>query len=58
MLSKEETEAFDVKALDELNVKVDCVIVWLAHDAFREIALDNLKEMMNDKPVLIAVRGG
>jgi len=45
-----------VKALDAFNVKVDCIIVAVAHDEFREIALDDLKEMMNDKPMLVDVR--
>jgi UDP-N-acetyl-D-galactosamine dehydrogenase len=34
LLSKEEIDAFGVKALDELNVKVDGVIVAVAHDVF------------------------
>ena len=57
LLSKKEIEGFGVKALDELNVKADCVIVAVAHNAFREIALGYLKKMMNSNPVLIDVRG-
>jgi len=57
LLSKEEIEGFSVKALDDLNIKVDCVIVAVAHDELREIALDDLKKMTNDEPVLIDVRG-
>ena len=57
LLSKKEIEGFGVKALDELNVKADCVIVAVAHNAFREIALGDLKEMMNGNPVLVDVRG-
>jgi UDP-N-acetyl-D-mannosaminuronate dehydrogenase len=34
-LSKEEIEGFGVKALDSLNVKMDCVIVAVAHDEFK-----------------------
>jgi UDPglucose 6-dehydrogenase/UDP-N-acetyl-D-galactosamine dehydrogenase len=34
LLSKEELEAFGVKALDNLDVKMDCVIVAVAHDEF------------------------
>jgi len=36
---------------------VDCVIVAVAHNAFREIALGDLKEMVNGNPVLVDVRG-
>jgi hypothetical protein len=29
----------------------------VAHDAFREITLENLKTIMNNEPILIDVRG-
>ena len=35
LLSKEEIEAFGVKALDDFNVIMDCVIVAVAHDEFK-----------------------
>ena len=57
LLSKEEIEAFGVKSSANLCVKVDCVIVAVAHDEFKEIALDDLKKTMNDEPALIDVRG-
>jgi UDP-N-acetyl-D-galactosamine dehydrogenase len=46
-----------VRALDNLNVKVDCVIVAVAHDEFRKMKLEDVKKFMNDKPVIIDVRG-
>jgi UDP-N-acetyl-D-galactosamine dehydrogenase len=57
LLSKEEIKGLGMKALDNLNVKVDCVIVAVAHDEFRRMKLEDLKRMMNNKPVLIDVRG-
>jgi len=63
LLSREEIEAFDVKALDELEVKVDCVIVAVAHDEFKNKSFLSTgsffrkKVLLNDKPVLIDVRG-
>ena len=57
LLSKEKIEAFNVKALDELEVKVDCVIVAVAHDEFRRMRLKDIAKFMNDKPVLIDVHG-
>ena len=57
LLTKEGIEGFGVKALNELNVKVDCVIVAVAHDEFKQMNLEDLTGMMNDKPVLIDVRG-
>jgi len=35
LLSKEEIKGFGVKALDNLDVKIDCVIVAVAHDEFK-----------------------
>ena len=57
LLSKEGVEVFGVKALNKLNIKVDCVIVAVAHDAFRKMKLEDVKKFMNDKPVIIDVRG-
>ena len=57
LLSRKEIEGFGVKAFDESNVKVDCVIVAVAHDEFKKINLKDMKELMNNAPVLIDVRG-
>jgi UDP-N-acetyl-D-mannosaminuronate dehydrogenase len=59
LLSKEEIEGFGVKALDNLDVKLkmDGVIVAVAHDEFKKIKLKDMKELMNNAPVLIDVRG-
>jgi len=45
--------------LDNLDVKIkmDGVIVAVAHDEFKKMGLEDVKIMMNDKPVLIDVRG-
>lgn len=57
LLSRDEIEDFDVCALDDLNVKVDCVIVTVAHNMFKKMKLEDLTRMMNDNPVLVDVRG-
>ena len=57
LLSKEEIEAFGVNALDDFNVIMDCVIVAVAHDEFKKMKLDDIRKFMNDKPVLVDVRG-
>ena len=56
LLSKEEIKSFGVIALGNLKVKVDCVIITVAHDAFQKMGLDELRMMMNEKPVLVDVR--
>ena len=57
LLSKEEIEAFSVKALNESNVKVDCVIVAVAHSEIKKMKLEDLTKTMNNKPVLVDTRG-
>ena len=57
LLSRDEIEEFGVKALDNLDVKVNCVIVAVAHEGFKKINLKDMKELMNNAPVLIDVRG-
>ena len=36
---------------------MDCVIVAVAHDEFKKLKLDDIRKFMNDKPVLVDVRG-
>ena len=57
LLGKEEIEAFGVKSSANLDVKMDCVIVAVAHEEFKKIKLDEIKKCMNDKPVIVDVRG-
>jgi UDP-N-acetyl-D-glucosamine/UDP-N-acetyl-D-galactosamine dehydrogenase len=58
MLRHEDIDTFGVKPLDNLtDVKVDCVIMTVVHDSFRNISLNKLGKIMNNNPVLIDVRG-
>ena len=57
LLRKEDIAEFGMEALDGLSVKVDAVIITVAHDEFKKIDLEDIKKFMNDKPVLIDVRG-
>ena len=57
LLSKEEIEAFGVKALDEFNVIMDCVIVAVAHEEFKKMRLEDVSKFMNNKPIIVDVRG-
>ena len=50
-------EAFGVKSSANLDVKMDCVIVAVAHDEFKKMDLTDIKRFMNDKQVLVDVRG-
>ena len=45
-----------MKALDDFNVIMDCVIVAVAHDEFKKMKLDDIRKFMNDKPVIVDVR--
>ena len=48
-----------MKVLDNLDVKIkmDGVIVAVAHDEFKKMGLEDIGKFMNDKPVLVDVRG-
>jgi len=39
------------------RVKTDCVILAVAHSAFRRLSVADLKAVQNDNPILIDVRG-
>jgi len=45
-----------VNATSPTNL-IDCVILTVVHDAFKEVTLDKLKRIMNANPILIDVRG-
>jgi len=59
LLTKEEIESFGIQAVDTFNgIKVDCFIVAVMHDEFKEISTDQFKTASMDKqPILIDVRG-
>ena len=59
LLSKEEIEGFGVNAFDILDVKIkmDAVIVAVAHDEFKKMGLEDIGKFMNTKPVLVDARG-
>jgi len=52
---------FNIKLLNNLEevkkVKMDCIILAVAHSSFRRLSLADLKEMQNNNPILIDVRG-
>jgi len=39
------------------NVIIDCVIVAVAHDEFKKIGLEDVSKFMNNKPIIVDVRG-
>ncbi|HDN58411.1 MAG TPA: nucleotide sugar dehydrogenase, partial [Candidatus Marinimicrobia bacterium] len=59
LLSDAMIEGFGVKALDDQDGKVACVIVTVAHDEFREMGLSDMARFMamDEAPVLVDVRG-
>jgi UDP-N-acetyl-D-galactosamine dehydrogenase len=52
-------KGFGVKALDDQDGMVDCVIVTVAHDEFRAMGLSDMERfmVMDEAPVLVDVRG-
>lgn len=58
LLSREDIESFGITAVDSYNIEsVDCVIVSVVHDEFKQISLSDLKNSMKESPILIDVRG-
>jgi UDP-N-acetyl-D-galactosamine dehydrogenase len=50
---------FGIEAIADIKnaSNIDCIILAVAHDAFKEITLRELKEIMNESPILVDVRG-
>ncbi|CAD6494328.1 MAG: hypothetical protein CHKLHMKO_00702 [Candidatus Argoarchaeum ethanivorans] len=58
LLGRKEIEAFGIDAAEDIKrMDTDCIIVTVAHDAFKDISLSALKGVMNIDPILIDVRG-
>jgi UDP-N-acetyl-D-galactosamine dehydrogenase len=57
LLPDEVIERFGAKPLPRLDMKVDAVIIAVAHSPFRKMPVEKIRELMNDHPVLIDVRG-
>ncbi len=51
-------DEFGIKVVSDFEeIKVDGVILTVAHEAFHVLSLADFKEMQNDNPILIDVRG-
>ena len=48
---------FGARPLPKLDKKMDAVIIAVAHAAFRDMAVEDIRRLMNEHPVLIDVRG-
>ena len=59
LLTKEQIESYEIKIASLKNVvtKFDCIIITVAHNEFKKINLEYFKQIMNDIPILIDVRG-
>jgi len=56
LLTPREIEQFGVKPVDGLSIKTDCIIFTVAHEQFKALTLDVLKNASKEKPVLIDIR--
>jgi UDP-N-acetyl-D-galactosamine dehydrogenase len=57
LLSEKDILDFGIKNFDKSAVKIDCVIFTVAHEPFKQMKLDTIKDFMKETPVLIDVRG-
>jgi len=56
-LSEKDIVDFGLKIFDKSTVKVDCVIFTVAHEPFKRMGFENIKDFMKESPILIDVRG-
>jgi len=57
LLPDEAIERFGAKPLPRLDIKVDAVIITVAHSQFKGMSIEKIRGLMIDRPVLIDVRG-
>lgn len=57
LLSDREIEGFGAKPRGLEGPKVDCIVITVGHDAFLKLSPEDLKERMNQDPVLVDIRG-
>jgi len=50
-------QKFGATPLPKLDKKVDAIIISVAHDAFRSMDINRIRNLMNAHPVLVDVRG-
>ena len=50
-------EHFGARPLPRMDKKMDAVIIAVAHSKFRKMTVKKIRALMNDKPVLVDVRG-
>jgi UDP-N-acetyl-D-mannosaminuronate dehydrogenase len=48
---------FGAIPLSKLDKKMDAVIIAVAHAPFKKMSVADIRRFMNDKPVLVDVRG-
>ena len=57
LLSDSVIRHFGAKPLPKLDKKMDAVIIAVAHAPFKMMTVQEIRSLMNDKPVLVDVRG-
>ena len=57
LLSDAVIRHFGAKPLSKLDTKMDAVIIAVAHAPFKKMSVKEIRALMNDKPVLVDVRG-
>jgi UDPglucose 6-dehydrogenase/UDP-N-acetyl-D-galactosamine dehydrogenase len=56
-ISQKQIKNFGIIPVKKLNENIyNCIIITLKHDIFKKISLDDLKKIMDNKPVLIDLK--
>ncbi len=58
-IAKDPEQAFGIKFIKDLDKapKIDCIIMAVTHDIFKELTLERFEYIMNPNPTLIDLRG-
>jgi len=57
LLSDEDIRKFGIEPIRHLDQKVDCIVVTVPHDAFKEISYNELSEICNGTTVIVDLKG-
>jgi len=57
LLSDAVIKHFGARPLPKLDKKMDAVIITVAHKKFKDMSLEQIRGLMNSKPILVDVRG-
>lgn len=56
-VEKETLKGMKLTYIENLDIKVDCIVITVAHDVFKKYSLKDLKKITNENSILIDIKG-